>query len=245
MSLFVIADLHLSSNQSKSMEIFGDRWKDYMSRLQKKWNSLVGPSDTVVLPGDISWALRLDDSKDDFRFLNDLNGQKLVGKGNHDFWFSTNTKVSSFWKSNGFHSLHVLYNNAYVTEDCIVCGTRGWFVEESQQQTKDPVDYSKIINREVLRLRISLEKAVLLQRDDSEEKPIIVFLHFPPVWNGFVCREIVNVLHEFHIKICYFGHIHGVYNVPASIRFEEIEFRFCSADYLQFTPIPVCFPQQF
>lgn len=239
MSLFVIADLHLSSDQSKSMEVFGARWTDYMEKLKRNWNAVVKPEDTVVLPGDISWSLRLEDSVEDFRFLNALNGQKLVGKGNHDFWFSTHSKIKAFWKEQGFDTLHILYNNAYLTDSCIVCGSRGWFTEEAQQNTKDEVDYQKIVNREVIRLRMSLEEAKKLNSQQEKPLPLVAFLHFPPVWGSFICREIVDVLEEYDIHTCYFGHIHGAYGAPPKTTFEGIDLILCPADYLNFTPIPV------
>ena len=239
MALFVIADLHLSSDQSKSMEVFGTRWTDYMKKLEKNWNAVVSPEDTVVLPGDISWSLRLEDSEADFRFLDSLNGQKLVGKGNHDFWFSTNSKITAFWRAHGFESLHILYNNAYKTDSCIVCGSRGWFTEEEQQNTKDEVDYAKIVNREVIRLRISLKEGVKLQQECEPKLPLVAFLHFPPVWGAFLCREILDVLHEYQVQTCYFGHIHGAYAAPQKNTFEGIDFLLCAADYLHFTPFPV------
>lgn len=239
MSLYVIADLHLSSDQSKSMEVFGARWTGYVEKLKKNWNAVVAPGDTVVVPGDISWGLHLEDTVEDFRFLDSLNGEKLIGKGNHDFWFSTAAKIQSFWNEHGFASLHILYNNAYATPSCIVCGSRGWFIEEEQQNTKDEVDYAKIINREVIRLRISLMEAAALREQSGNHLPLVAFLHFPPVFGGFVCREILDVLQEYNVKICYFGHIHGAYSAPAEFSFEGIDFRICSADYLHFTPIPV------
>lgn len=239
MSLYAIADLHLSSDRSKAMGVFGPRWENHMEKLRKNWNAVVSPEDTVVLPGDISWALQLKDSVEDFAFLDALNGTKLVGKGNHDFWFATAAKIKAFWEEHGYRSLHILYNNAYLTETCVVCGTRGWFVEESQQNAKDPVDYSKIVNREVIRLRMSLETAKKIREEDGNVRPIVPFLHFPPVWNGFVCREILDVLHEYGVRDCYFGHIHGAYFAPPRQEFERILFSICSADYLNFTPIPV------
>lgn len=239
MALYTIADLHLSSDRSKSMDVFGPRWDNHMEKLRKNWNAVVRPEDTVVLPGDISWALQLKDSVDDFAFLDALNGTKLVGKGNHDFWFATHAKIRSFWAEHGFTTLHILYNNAYLTDTCVVCGTRGWFVEEAQQNTHDPVDYAKIVNRELIRLRMSLDAAKAIQKESGSDLPIVPFLHFPPVWNGFVCREFVDVLHEYQIRDCYFGHIHGAYGAPRQQEFEGISFRICSADYLNFTPIPV------
>ena len=238
MSLFVMADLHLSSDRSKSMEIFGPRWQDYMEKIQKNWNRVVSPEDTVIVPGDISWSLRLEDSLADFLFLDALNGKKLIGKGNHDFWWSTHSKLRSFWEQNQIQTVDILYNNAHRFEDCIVCGTRGWFTEETQQNTVGNVEYSKIVNREAIRLRLSLEDAVKLRGDDRD-LPLVVFLHFPPVWNEFVCREILDVLHEFEIKTCYFGHIHGAYYAPRTQNFEGIDFTICAADYLNFTPLPV------
>ena len=238
MSLFVMADLHLSSDRSKSMEIFGPRWQNYMEKIQTNWNRVVSPDDTVIIPGDISWSLRLEDSLDDFRFLDSLNGKKLIGKGNHDFWWSTQSKLRSFWEEHQIRSVDILYNNAHRFDNCIVSGTRGWFVEENQQNTVGTVEYAKIVNREAIRLRLSLEEAQRF-RGDQTNLPIVVFLHFPPVWNDFVCREILDVLHEFEIKTCYFGHIHGAYYVPRTQSFEGIDFIICAADYLNFTPLPV------
>ena len=240
MSLFVIADLHLSSDGSKSMDKFGTRWVDYMNKLRRNWCAVVKDEDTVIVPGDISWSLKLEDSVDDLRFLDSLPGTKLIGKGNHDFWWSTASKMNAFFAQNEITTVKMLYNNAYVLPDCIVCGTRGWFVEESQQNTVGSVDYLRIVNREVIRLRMSLEEAKKLKlMEGNEQLPILVFLHFPPVWGEFVCREIVDVLKEYDIKTCYFGHIHGAYYSPRTIHFEGIDFVLCAADYLNFTPFPV------
>lgn len=238
MSLFVIADLHLSSDGSKSMEIFGSRWTDYMNKLRKNWTAVVTPEDTVIVPGDISWGLKLEDAIDDLKFLDSLPGQKLIGKGNHDFWWSTASKMKVMMEEQGIKTIKLLYNNAYICEDCIVCGTRGWFVEENQQHTVGNADYNRIVNREVIRLRLSLDEAVKLQREHPEI-PISVFLHFPPVWNGFICREIVDVLHEYGIRSCYFGHIHGAYHMPRTTNFEGVDFVLTAADALQFSPMPI------
>ena len=156
MSVFVIADLHLSSDGSKSMEKFGSRWTGYMQKLEKNWRAVITDADTVIIPGDISWSLKLEDAVDDLRFLDSLPGSKLIGKGNHDFWWSTASKMNAFFEKNGIKTVRMLYNNAYALDHCIVCGTRGWFVEEGQQNTVGDVDYSRIVNREVIRLRMSV-----------------------------------------------------------------------------------------
>ncbi len=242
MSLFVIADLHLSSDGAKSMEVFGARWFDYMNRLKVNWNRVVTPDDTVVIPGDISWGLKPEDAVADLKFLDALNGQKLIGKGNHDFWWSTATKFCSLMNANDIQSIKMLYNNAVLREGAVLCGTRGWFVEEKQQNTVGEVNYARIVNREVIRLRISLDAAKALQ-DEHPEAPLLVFLHFPPVWGDFVCREILDVLHEYGVKDCYFGHLHGVYHQPRSFVFEEIRFSLIAADALDFTPFPIFTPK--
>ncbi len=239
MSVFTIADLHLSSDGSKSMEKFGPRWTGYTEKLRRNWTAVVKETDTVVIPGDISWALKLEDSLPDLQFLNALPGQKLIGKGNHDFWWSTASKMNAFFTEHKLDTLRILYNNAYLVENKILCGTRGWFLEEEQQKTAGEADYTRIVNREVIRLRMSLDAARKFQPDGSVPLPILVFLHFPPVWNGFICREFIDLFHEYGIHSCYFGHIHGAPYAPRSFVFEDIRFVFIAADAVHFAPVPV------
>ena len=242
MSVFTIADLHLSTNAAtdKSMEVFGKRWTDYTAKLVNNWRAVISDGDTVIIPGDISWALKLEEARSDLALLNSLPGKKLIGKGNHDFWWATSKKMQAFFDECGFDTISILYNNAYIVEDGIVCGTRGWFLEEGHQVSVGEVDYQKIVNREVIRLKISLDAAKKLQDEQltliGKRLPITVVLHVPPVWLDFVCRDFVNVLHEFGVKSCYFGHIHGGYNVPRCFEFEEISFSLISSDFLNFSP---------
>lgn len=238
MSLYVLSDLHLSGTVNKSMEVFGSRWSGYTEKIQKNWSAIVEHDDVVIIPGDISWGMNLEEAETDLRFIDALPGRKLLGKGNHDFWWSTVSKMNAFFADRGLHSLSILYNNACRLEDCVVCGTRGWFNDEKQQSTVFPTDYAKIVNREVMRLSMSLECAEKL-RADAPELPILVFLHFPPVWGSFVCREIVDLLHTHNIRKCYFGHIHGTYNVPRCQTFEGIDMILTAADFLQFIPMPI------
>ncbi len=241
MAIYTIGDLHLSTNArtNKSMEVFGRRWQGYVDKLKRNWEAVVTEADTVVIPGDISWALKLEEALPDLGFIHKLPGQKLIGKGNHDFWWMTAKKMNAFFEENGLTSLHILYNNAYLVEGQVLCGTRGWFLEERQQVAVGEVDYDKIVNREVIRLRLSLDEARRVQREAAEASgslpQISVFLHFPPVWLDFVCRPFVEVLHEYGNPDCYFGHIHGVYSVPAFSEFEGIRFRLVSSDALDFT----------
>ncbi len=242
MSLYAISDLHLSTNENtgKSMEVFGPRWKDYVKKLERNWRAVVNDDDTVVIAGDISWAMTVDEASADIKFIESLPGQKLLGKGNHDFWWTTLSKLNQFFEENEIKTVSILHNNAYETEDFIICGTRGWFNDESQQNTVGQVDYQKIVNREAARLRLSLEEGVKLKGDTDKE--ILVFLHFPPVYGDFVCREIIDVLHEYNIKNCFYGHIHGNYYLPRTVEFEGIDLVITASDYLNFAPMPI-FPE--
>lgn len=243
MSLYVIADLHLSINENtgKSMEVFGPRWRDYVPKLEKRWRAVINPTDTVVIPGDISWAMTLEEALPDLRFIDSLPGRKILGKGNHDFWWSTATKMQNFLKQAELSTIDILYNNAFETEDFILCGSRGWFNDEAQQKTVGAVnpDYQKIIRREVIRLKMSLDAGVALAKSAPHAKEILVFLHFPPVFGGFLCREIVDLLREYQIKNCFYGHIHGNYFVPRTISFEGMDFVITSSDFLNFSPMPI------
>ena len=238
MSLFVLSDPHLAlRNGEKSMEAFGSRWQNYIQRIECGWRATVTDSDTVVLPGDISWAMTLEEAAEDFAFLDSLPGKKLLGKGNHDFFWTTAAKMNRFFEERDLHSLHLLYNNAYRVDDLIVCGTRGWFIDPKFQKTVGEVDYEKISRRESMRLRMSLEAARALQTESDAE--IVPFLHFPPVFEDFCCQEMVDALREYGVRRCYYGHIHSALPSGAPDTVDGIRFILCSADHLKFTPLPV------
>lgn len=227
MSLFVIGDLHLSLSCDKPMDIFGG-WTNYVSRLKENWQMLVGASDTVVIPGDISWAMGLDNALEDFRFIHELNGKKIILKGNHDYWWTTKSKADKFFAENGFDSLSVLNNNCYSYGDIGICGTRGWINDGSE-----PSD-AKVIRREAMRLERSIQSAL-----DGGLYPI-VFLHYPPLYGESVNEDIMEVLMKYSIKLCFYGHLHGPSCRLAvhGIRY-GIDFRLVSSDYLQFSPLDI------
>lgn len=235
MSLYVIADLHLATaDSSKSMEVFGKRWSNYIEKLNNNWRKIVTDNDTVVVPGDISWGLTAEDAKDDLLWLDSLPGKKILLKGNHDFWWSTLSKLRTFFDANDIRSISLLNNNALEVEEYVIAGSRGWFTDKSMQNVEENVDYDKIVNREAIRLEMSLADAERLSAERGKE--IITFLHFPPVWSGFVCRPILEVLKRHKISRCYFGHIHGSYSQPQTFEFENIKFSMISADFLDFMP---------
>lgn len=234
MSLYVMADLHLSTSTNKPMDVFGARWTNHMEKIKKNWCAIINEDDTVIIPGDISWGIDYSEAKNDFDFINTLPGRKILGKGNHDYWWGTMAKNKAFLQENGYKNIEFLFNNAYKVEDYIICGTRGWYVDEKLQNEQNDVEYQKIVLREASRLKASLEEAVKL-RENNEK--ILVFFHFPPVFKSFVCNEIVDVLLEYGIKNCYFGHIHGVYNVPRTLNYKGIDFSLISSDYSNFVPM--------
>ena len=237
MAVFVISDLHLSTLEStnKSMEVFGRRWTDYMSRLESGWRHLVGEEDTVIVPGDISWALSLSESHSDLSFIDSLPGKKILGKGNHDFWWSTMNKHEKFFETCGIKTISFLFNNAHKVEDFIIAGTRGWFIDDDASGVPDEVDFEKVARREVMRLEMSLKEARELSNLNGGLE-IICFMHFPPVWKGVVAEPIVSLLREYGVKRVYYGHIHGNYTIPPTFTHEGIEMTLVSADYLDFVP---------
>ncbi len=236
MATYVIADLHLSEAEgcNKAMDVFGRRWTGYVEKLKRNWSKLVGAEDDVIIPGDISWALTLGDAEADLRLLDSLPGHKYLLKGNHDFWWSSMTKNRDACKVWGLSSLSFLHNNALETEEYLLTGTRGWFYEEDASGIPDGVDFKKLILREAGRLRLSLEAAATFP--SSKNKETLVFMHFPPIWNESVITPFIDVLCEFGIRRCYYGHIHGNYTVPSAITYRDIQFSLISADYLNFVP---------
>lgn len=224
MALFVIADLHLSLGVNKPMDIFGG-WDNYIVKLEENWRNNVKDEDTVVIPGDISWGMKFEDCIKDFEFLNSLPGRKIISKGNHDYWWNTKTKMEKFFDEMCFSSLNILQNNHYAYENIGICGTRGWINE-----TEIPAD-KKVLLREAQRLSMSIESAL---KDNL--KPV-VFLHYPPIFANEYNYEILEILHKYGIKKCFYGHIHGRgHNKAINGTRDGIDYMLVSSDYLKFCP---------
>ncbi len=224
MSLYVIGDTHLSFSVDKPMDIFKG-WDDYAQRLEKNWQKLIETDDTVIINGDVSWAMSLEEAEKDFEFLNSLKGTKIISKGNHDYWWNTLTKMEKFCTEKGFDTIRFLHNNAYKIGDIAVAGTRGWFFDAE----KDNVD--KVMARECQRLQRSIDEARKLGGE------VVVFLHYPPANLYNECDPIMNVLKKNEIEKCYYGHLHGG-AIKAALNDTKygIDFRLVSADYLEFCP---------
>ena len=244
MSLWVMGDTHLSlgAGVNKKMDRFGTRWTNHTEKIAARWSSVVRDGDTVVLPGDISWASSLESAAEDFRFLDALPGKKLISKGNHDYWWTTASKMKAFFSEIGVESIDFLHNNAHAAEGAVLAGTRGWFLEEKHQSEKFDADYPKLVRRECERLSHSLNEAARLRAEHGILPPPLVFLHFPPVFGDFRLDPLIDVMEEHGVLACYFGHIHGLYDVPPYTEYRGIRFINAAADYLDFTPLLVRVP---
>ena len=227
MALYAIGDLHLCLSAPKPMDVFGGNWTGYMEKLREGM-SVIGAEDTTVLLGDLSWALDLDSAAADFAWIDQIPGKKIILKGNHDYWWSTAAKFRRFCEEHDFSDLYLLNNNCYEYGDWAICGTRGWFFEEDRSGQHD----EKVFRRELIRLEASLKAA--------GDKPKMVFLHYPPRYKGYECREILELLETYQVRRCYYGHLHGgSHKLALQGLWNGVEYNLVSADYLNFRPVCV------
>ena len=227
MSLYAIGDLHLCLGAPKPMDIFGGTWVGYLDKL-KAGLSVIQPEDTLVLLGDLSWSLGLDEAAADFSWINEVSGRKIILKGNHDFWWNTATKFQRFCEEHDFSQMYLLNNNHYIYDGIAICGTRGWFFEEERSGAHD----EKVFKRELLRLEASLKSA--------GDLPKYVFLHYPPRYKGYECPEIIDLLQKYHVQRCFYGHLHGAsHTLAIEGLWGGVDYKLVSADKLNFLPFKV------
>ena len=227
MALYAIGDLHLCLGAPKPMDIFGGAWVGYMDKL-KAGRERIGPEDTTVLLGDLSWALDLESAREDFAWIQEIPGRKIILKGNHDYWWNTASKFKRFCEANGFTDMHLLNNNCFEYGDWAICGTRGWFFEEERSGVHD----EKVFKRELLRLEASLKAA--------GEKPKMVFLHYPPRYKGYRCQEILDLLKKYEVRRCFYGHLHGgSHKLAIEGLWDGVDFKLVAEDYIGFVPYKV------
>lgn len=228
MAIYVIGDLHLSFGVDKPMNIFGDNWENHAEKIKNNWIKKVKEEDTVILPGDFSWAMYLEESEKDFQFLNGLPGRKILSKGNHDYWWTTVTKMYKFLKEKKFENIDFLYNNSYLIEDKIIVGTRGWITNPKSEENY------KILKRENDRLKISLNSGI---KQFGNDKEIFAFIHYPPFFKEMVPEEINfrATLEKYNVSKCVYAHLHGDSHKEAiEGEINGISYRLASSDYLNF-----------
>ncbi len=229
MALYAIGDLHLGLSVEKPMDIFGEIWKDHTEKIKAGFSQLTD-EDTVVLCGDSSWGISLEESLRDFQLLDSLPGQKILLKGNHDYWWETAAKMNAFFEKHRLTKLRLLHNNCSFYGPYALCGTRGWFRDE---ETADNAHNKKVLNREVMRLETSFKAAA--------GRPILCFLHYPPMYQGYTCPEILEMLQKYSVEACYYGHLHGPSHRKAIEGMHGgIDFSLVSADYLRFQLKKIC-----
>lgn len=233
MAVYAISDLHLSYGVDKPMDIFGERWNNYMERLKENWEKIVEEDDYILIPGDISWATYLEQAVKDFEFIDNLPGRKIISKGNHDYWWTTMSKLNEFLDKNNFKTIEFIHNNSYNIQDFIVCGARGWKCPgDDGFSQKD----KKIYERELNRLELSLSKAGY----GTNGGEIIVMIHYPPFNSSKEPSEFVEIMREYSVKKCFYGHLHGgSFSGAVEGKVEGIEFKLVSSDYLNFVPFNI------
>lgn len=231
MALYAISDLHLALSIDKPMDVFGNRWAGYMGRLEENWRSMITGDDHVIVPGDISWATYLEQAYEDFRFIHELPGRKIISKGNHDYWWTTKSKLDKFLDENGFDSISFMHNNSYRVGGDVICGTRGW---EMPGEIGFGTEDEKIYKRELQRLELSLKNAVA----GAPYERIIAALHYPPYNSKGEFSGFMDIMKKYGVKLCIYGHLHGdaCRDAVEGCR-EDIDFRLVSADHLGFAPI--------
>lgn len=224
MALYAIGDTHLSLGSDKPMDVFGGGWEGYVDKLREGF-APVDDTDTVVLCGDLSWGMGLEEAREDFAFLNsELPGEKWLLKGNHDYWWNTAAKMNAFFQANGFDRLHILHNNCALYGETALCGTRGWFFEENGTP-----HWEKVFNRELIRLEASLKAA--------GEREKMCFLHYPPLYRGYRCQEIIELMERYGVKTCCYGHLHGPsHRLAVEGNQGGVDYHLVAADFVGFRP---------
>lgn len=230
MALYVLADPHLSFGTDKPMDIFGGAWNGYIDALRQNL-AVLRQEDTLVIPGDLSWAMNLAQAEPDFRFLASFPGRKILVKGNHDLWWTTVKKMQAFLQDRELEGFAFLHNNCFFYEDVALCGTRGWFYEEEKGGAHD----AKILNRELSRLRASLEAA-----KKAGAQRIFCFMHYPPVFGSYICEPVCALMQRYGAERLYYGHLHGHSHRKAFTDIRDgVQYALVSADYLKFAPLRI------
>lgn len=224
--IYALADLHLDYTEEKSMEVFGDAWENYQDKIFENWKEKIKDEDTVLIPGDISWAMDMKDAKVDLMKIDKLPGNKIMMKGNHDYWWSSLNKLNRL----GFESIEFLQNNAFEVEDYMVCGTRGWISRDSRDFTDHD---EKIFKRELLRLENSITSL-------KSEKPIILNLHYPPLNTDGSLNEFFYLAKKYKVQTIVYGHLHGDgHRLIKEGIYEGVRLICASGDYIGFDPVRI------
>ncbi|MBR2662042.1 MAG: metallophosphoesterase [Clostridia bacterium] len=227
MSLFAIGDLHLSGGDDKPMDVFGPQWDRHFLRIRENWKELVKEEDTVLIPGDISWAMQLEAAKADLEEIGRLPGKKILCKGNHDYWWNSISQVRSALPD----SMTALQHNTADLGDAVVCATRGWMIPTKEMPLSD--QDAKICRREADRLRMALDDASAR----AGGRPVIVMTHYPPLLAGETNTVFTEILEAYGVHTAVYGHLHGT-GIQAGFtgEYHGIRYHLVSCDSIGFSP---------
>ncbi|MBP3647677.1 MAG: metallophosphoesterase [Clostridia bacterium] len=229
MSVYAIGDLHLPGHSQKPMDVFGSHWDRHFETISENWRNMISPEDVVLIPGDISWAMQLAEALDDLRAIAELPGTKLLLRGNHDYWWSSLNKLRSALPE----KMYVIQNDAMMIDGHVFCGTRGWNFPTAAQGLGEQDE--KVYQRELLRLKMSLDQAVKLGGDD-----LTVMLHFPPLFADGISTGFTEILESYPVTQVVYGHLHGAgIKIAFEGEKEGIRYRLVSCDALNFAPVQV------
>ena len=224
--IYALADLHLDYTEEKSMEVFGDAWDKYQEKIFTNWKDIIRDEDTVLIPGDISWAMDIKEARIDLEKIDNLPGRKIMMKGNHDYWRSSLNKLNQL----GFKSIDFLQNNSFEVEDYLICGTRGWISRDSRDFTDHD---EKIYKRELLRLENSIKSLI-------SEKKLIINLHYPPINADGTLNDFFKLAKEYKAHTVIYGHLHGNgHRLIKEGKFEGVNLVCVASDYVNFSPVRI------
>ncbi|MBR3942604.1 MAG: metallophosphoesterase [Clostridia bacterium] len=228
MAIFALSDLHLSNQVDKPMDIFGCAWQNYTEQIRSAWLETVKETDTVLIPGDVSWGTYLEQAEQDFRFIEELPGIKYISKGNHDYWWETVTKMNNFLELHKFETVRFVYNSAFLAENKAICATKGF-----EKETED-----RLKARELIRMENSLKEGQKLNGD-----AMVAMLHYPPFYkNGEPIEGMISLLKQYGVHTCVYGHIHNKgHKVPLDETMDGIRFKLVSCDQVNFCPVMLAF----
>ncbi len=261
MAIYAISDLHLSFSTDKPMNVFGDEWTNYEQKLAENWKSKIHDNDLILLPGDFSWATYIEDTIKDFEYLNSLPGRKIISKGNHDYWWTTVTKMNKFLNDNNFKTIEFLFNSAIEYENKIIVGAKGYTYNNSAENSE------KMLNRESIRLENSIKEGIKkennnktilcenikesynLKKEDKyfseqESKEIICMMHYPPITKSMIENRrqsiFIQLMKKYKVKTCIYGHLHSKAQSEAIEGiYDGINLKLVSSDYLKFNPYKI------
>lgn len=224
MKIFAISDLHLSFDSDKPMGVFGELWEEHYIKIEQFWREKITNDDLVLIAGDISWGMRIEEAYKDIEYIHNLPGKKVIIKGNHDYWWSSISKLNSLYED-----IYFIQNTHYKWQDYAICGTRGWIALDGEEHNET------VYKRELIRLEMSLQSAV---KEGIEKK--IVMMHYPPITKYNKCKEFLDILQKYEVEQVIYGHIHSSSkNICFNGIYNGIEYKCSSADIINFDPIRI------